>query len=340
MGTSQASHTKVSTRYRFFMGIRRRGPIGIFAGMNISRRHALMMGAAATGVALGVARPAAAAVPGTSRIQIRTPAGTFDALAAGPRNGRKVLLLHGFPESSAIWEHQLPALAAAGYRAVAPDLRGYSPGVRPARIGDYQLDHGVQDVRAIADTLRWRRFDLVGHDWGAAVAWIAAGDRRRIRSLTAVSVPHLAAFSDALEHDPDQQERSTYMERFRRPAPIPENEILAGGPPKLTGVPRAKCEEYFRRLSQPGALTAALNWYRANDFRGYRCPVAIPTLFLIGSVDPMVADSGIRSTRNWVTGRYRLERLAGINHFVPEQAAETTSGLLLDHLASVARSGE
>jgi pimeloyl-ACP methyl ester carboxylesterase len=291
------------------------------------------VGLASAGIS-GTAR--AAELPRITPLRIRTAAGTFDAVAAGPRRGRKVLLLHGFPEAGIEWERQLRALAARGYRAVAPDQRGYSPGVRPAEIEAYQLNYAVKDVRAMADALGWRRFDLVGHDWGAAVAWIvAAKNARRVRSLTAVSVPHLGAFAEALRTDPAQQEASKYMDNFRQPAPVPENMILASGPPKLPGVDPAKCAEYFRRLSQPGALTAALNWYRANDFEGYEQRVTVPTLFIASTKDPMVAPSGVQATKNWVTGPYRLENLAGIGHFIPEEAPDITNKLLLTHLASV-----
>jgi pimeloyl-ACP methyl ester carboxylesterase len=287
----------------------------------------LTAGVAGAGLTAGAAR-----LPGIIPLRIPTPAGTFDAVAAGPPSGRKVLLLHGFPEFGIEWEHQLRRLAAAGYRAVAPDQRGYSPDVRPGRVADYGLDQAVCDVRAIADALGWWRFDLVGHDWGAAVSWVAAARHaHRVRSLAAVSVPHLGAFAEALRTDPAQQEASAYMDDFRRPAPIPENEILAAGPPDLPGVDPAKCRQYFARLSEPGALTAALNWYRANDFEGYEQKVDVPTLF-IASDDPMVAPSGIHATEDWVTGPYRLEHLAGVGHFIPEEAAGRTTSLLLEHL--------
>jgi pimeloyl-ACP methyl ester carboxylesterase len=266
-------------------------------------------------------------------LKIRTCAGTFDAVAAGPRNGRKVLLLHGFPELGIEWEEQLLALAAAGYRAVAPDQRGYSPGVRPPEIEDYWLDYGVDDVVAIADALGWYRFDLVGHDWGAAVAWIAAVRyAHRIRTLTAVSVPHLGAFAEAIRTDPAQREASKYMDDFRLPTPIPEDKILASGRMTLPGVPQRKCDIYFERLSQPGALTAALNWYRANDFTGYEQRVSLPTLFIASDRDPFVAPAGVHATRKWVKGPYQLEYLAGVGHNVPEEAAVKTSQLLLGHL--------
>ncbi|GAA2506818.1 alpha/beta fold hydrolase [Winogradskya humida] len=268
-------------------------------------------------------------------MRIATAVGVFDAVAAGPRDGRKVLLLHGFPEFGIEWVEQLRALGAAGFRAVAPDQRGYSPGVRPAGVANYRLDHAVADVRAIAGVLGWRRFDLVGHDWGAAVAWIAAARyATQVRSLTAVSVPHPGAFAEALRTDPEQQAASGYIDFFRQPSPIPEDQILANGPPVLEGVAPEKCAEYFRRLSEPGALTAALNWYRANDFEGYEERVRVPTLFVASTEDPFVAPSGVQATRDWVTGPYTLRNLSGVGHNIPEQVPEIMNSLLLAHLVS------
>jgi pimeloyl-ACP methyl ester carboxylesterase len=302
-----------------------------------SRRDFFALATAAAGIAaVGLGDIPTANAQSVGRLEplrIRTRAGMFSGVAAGPRYGRKVLLLHGFPEFGIEWEHQLRGLAAAGYRAVAPDQRGYSAGVRPAEIAGYQLDHCVRDVRAITDALGWRRFDLVGHDWGAAVAWVvAARYARRIRSLTAVSVPHLGAFAHALRTDPVQQDASEYMDFFRQPTPIPENQLLAEGL-ELDGVPQEKCDRYFERLSQPGTLTAALNWYRANDFEGYEELVPVPTLFVASTNDAAVAPSGVQATSDWVTGPYRLENLQGIGHFVPEEAADTMTRLLLGHLA-------
>lgn len=302
--------------------------------MGITRRGVLR-GAVGAVVAVGTANIGTAAASGRlERIKVPTRAGVFDAVAAGPKHGRKVLLLHGFPEFGIEWEAQLRALAGAGYRAVAPDQRGYSAGVRPAGIEHYQLDHLVRDVRGIADALGWGRFDLVGHDWGAAVAWVAAARYGgRVRSLTAVSVPHLGAFSKALREDPDQQERSKYMSFYRQPTPIPEDKLLSK-PLAIPGVPAEHLTEYNARLREPGALTAALDWYRANDFTGYPDRVDVPTLF-VASEDPAVAPSGIGDTKNWVTGPYRLEMVPGGGHFLPEAAAPVVSELLLTHLCGV-----
>lgn len=272
-----------------------------------------------------------------TRLRIPTSAGTFDAVACGPLHGRKVLLLHGVPECGIEWRHQLRALGAAGYRAVAPNQRGYSPGVRPKRVEDYRLDLAVADVEAMVDQLGWRRFDLVGHDWGAAVAWIAAARLPlRVRTLTAVSAPHPGAFGEALRTDPDQRRRAALLDYLRRPE-VPERELLADDAAMLrrgwpSAIPRTRVDQYVRQLSEPGALTAALNWYRANTFDGTYQPVSVPTMFLWGTEDDAVGPEAAQSTGDWVTGPYWFEVLEGVGHFVPEEAAERTSALLLQHL--------
>src|SRR5207302_917343 len=143
-------------------------------------------------------------------------------------DGELVLLLHGFPQSSWEWRSQLKALGDAGYRAVAPDQRGYSRRARPPGVEQYRIEHLVADVLAIADWLGGHRFHLVGHDWGAAVAWQVAGRHAdRLRTLTPVSVPHPAAFSTALQGD-DQRDRSSYIDFFRQPDK-PEEVLLREG---------------------------------------------------------------------------------------------------------------
>ncbi|GLZ82006.1 haloalkane dehalogenase [Actinorhabdospora filicis] len=267
-------------------------------------------------------------------IVIPTEAGTFDGLAAGPEEGTPVLLLHGFPQFSVQWEHQLAALAAAGYRAVAPDQRGYSRGVRPAEVTAYAAPHLIGDVLRIAGALGWDGFHVVGHDWGAAVAWLTAITvPDRVRSVTAVSIPHPGAFGRAIREDPEQQRKSAYMDLFRQPSPIPEQAVLAEF--NRFGMPEKRVKEYRDRFAtEPGLLTAALNWYRAMGTGGDRpgqCEV--PALFIASDADVAVAMSGVHDTVNWVSGPYRLEILEGVGHFVPEEAAEETSRLLLEHLA-------
>lgn len=270
-------------------------------------------------------------------IEIPTAAGTFDALAAGPEDGRGVLLLHGFPEAAVQFSEQLPVLSSAECRAVAPDQRGYSPGVRPDQVADYRMEELVSDVLAIADQLGWQRFDLVGHDWGAAVSWAtAAAHPERVRTLAAFSVPHLDPFTDAVREDEDQQQRSAYMRTLRSSGA--EKLLLDDGARKLRGiygphVPQHHADDYVRRLSEPGALSAALNWYRASKFSGGRIgPVHVPTLYVWSTEDTAIGSVPALATGEHVTGAYRFEMLQDVSHWIPEEAPETTSRLLLEHL--------
>lgn len=149
------------------------------------------------------------------QLAIPTPAGTFDALGAGPEDGRSVLLLHGFPEDASQSQHQLAALAGAGCRGVAFDQRGYSPGVRPKDVAAYGPEQLIGDVLAVADALGWERLDLIGHDWGSAVAWMtAAAHPERLRTLNTVSTPHGAAMTAAIREDSDQRDAATAKARF------------------------------------------------------------------------------------------------------------------------------
>ncbi|GAA0502522.1 haloalkane dehalogenase [Saccharopolyspora subtropica] len=270
-------------------------------------------------------------------IQIPTPAGKFDALTAGPQDGRPVLLLHGFPEAAVQWSEQLSVLGSAECFAVAPDQRGYSPGVRPEQVVDYRMAELVGDVLAIAEHFGWDRFDLVGHDWGAAVAWTTAAQHpERIRTLTAVSVPHPDPFGDAVRNDEDQHQRSAYMQVFR--ASGAEKALLADNARKLRqiyhpGVPQHHVDDYVQRLTEPGALTAALNWYRAMRFSGGRIgPVAVPTLYVWGTEDVAVGSTAALATADHVTGPYRFEMLEDVSHWIPEEVPETFTRLLLQHL--------
>ncbi|WP_020497751.1 alpha/beta fold hydrolase [Sciscionella marina] len=274
----------------------------------------------------------------TEHLSIPTPAGSFDAIAAGPEDGRGVLLLHGFPQSSLEWSHQLAELGTHGYRAIAFDQRGYSPGVRPSEVAEYTDEQLCADVLAVADELGWSRFDLVGHDWGAYVAWAtAAGSPDRVRTLTAVSVPHPAPFREAVRTDEDQQTRSRYMQTFRQ-AGVTER-AFAENPQAFAAlferaVPHDHVREYLERLAEPGALTAALNWYRAMHLNGPVDPVTVPTMYVWSTEDVAVGSTAALATEHYVTGPYRFEMLEDLTHWLPEQAAERLSALLLEHLAA------
>jgi len=260
---------------------------------------------------------------------------TFDALADGPRDGPLVLLLHGFPQTSWSWRHVLPALAGAGYRAVAPDQRGYSAGARPDGVSSYRMPLLVGDVLGMLDALGADRADVVGHDWGAAVAWqVASRHPSRIRTLTAVSVPHPLAFVEALRTDDDQRRRSQYMKLFQVVGEA-ESTLLGGG---LEGIfsEGVDTERYVALMSQPGVLTNCLNWYRAqsigdiNDLNA----VTVPTLYVWSDGDSALGAVAAHATGSYVSAPYRFEVLPEVSHWIPEEAPDQLTAWLLEHLAA------
>ncbi|HUZ10757.1 MAG TPA: alpha/beta hydrolase [Acidimicrobiales bacterium] len=274
------------------------------------------------------------------RLQIDANGLTFTARAAGPPRGRPVILLHGFPQTSWSWRHVLLSLGAEGFRAIAPDQRGYSTGARPPAVEDYTMPRLVSDVLAIAATMEMPIFDLVGHDWGGRVAWVTAAlNAERVRSLSIVSTPHPDALRIA-RPGPDGGERSRYLDLFRR-AEEPERLLL--GPDgsgsgiralfASAGVDASLVDEYVATLIGPGALTAALNWYRADGVGVDRLPpVVVPTLYVWSTGDTALSRLAAETTAEFVAGRYVFAVMEGVSHWVPEQAPEELSRLLIEHL--------
>lgn len=267
---------------------------------------------------------------------LRIPVGdglVLDAVADGPPDAPVVLLLHGFPQTSWSWRRVQPALAAAGFRTVAPDQRGYSPDARPAGVEHYRMPSLVADALAVIDHLQADRAHVIGHDWGAAVAWHVAGRHPdRVRTLTTVSVPHPRAFVEALRADPDQRARSRYMKDWADPAT--EQRMLDGGLNELFGIPSVDATHYLDRLREPGAMTAALNYYRAQsleDLDGLG-PITAPTLHVWSDADAALGPAAAQATKDHVAGPYRFEALPGISHWVPEEAADRLTELILEHL--------
>jgi pimeloyl-ACP methyl ester carboxylesterase len=279
------------------------------------------------------------------RLEIDANGLTFTARAAGPHGGRPVLLLHGFPQTSWSWRAQLSALGDAGYRAVAPDQRGYSAGARPPDVADYRLEHLVADVLALADSMEAYTFDLVGHDWGGMVSWVAAACHpERVRSLSVISTPHPLALRDALlGGDPAQATRWAHMDDFRRPE-VPER-LLLGADQSGSGL-HALCEasglapvhtrEYLAVLTRPGALTAALNWDRAmGEHELAELPVVrVPTLYVWSTGDAALGRAAAEASGSFVAARYQFVVLDGVSHWVPEAAPQELTRLLVAHLAT------
>jgi pimeloyl-ACP methyl ester carboxylesterase len=265
----------------------------------------------------------------------------FDVRDAGPPDGEPVVLLHGFPQDSSAFDLLSPALHQSGLRTLAPDQRGYSPGARPPGRPAYRMRAVVDDVLALLDAAGLRSAHLVGHDWGGAAAWaLAAWHPWRVRTLTVLSVPHPAAMTQAMVRS-DQALRSSYMAFFQLPV-VPERLLLAGGGRGLRralrqgGLPDEVVERYVTRMQEPGALTGALNWYRAIPYGG-RDPVGrvrVPTLHVWGDRDAALGRAAIDASAQFVAAPYRLEVLEGVNHWVPELAADRVAELLTAHVRS------
>jgi pimeloyl-ACP methyl ester carboxylesterase len=268
---------------------------------------------------------------------------TFTADVLGPIGGPLVLLLHGFPESRHSWRAALPALAAAGYRAVAPDQRGYSPGARPdpADLSNYAFDRLVADAIEIAAAAGYdgKRLHLVGHDWGGQVSWGVAGKHpERLASLTILSRPHPSSFRRALlKEDGDQKHRSRHHRAFLDADT--GKLLLADNARRLRdglfgqGVPAAALEEHLSVLGNPEALEAALAWYRSN--KGLAADIGtikVPTLYIWGDADATVGPDAAYGTGEFVGAAYAMEVLPNVGHFVMDQAPAKATDLMLAHL--------
>ena len=272
------------------------------------------------------------------------PGLVFDALVDGPDDGPLVVLLHGFAESFHTWRSQLAALAAAGYRAVAPSQRGYSPGARPdtADPTHYEFDKLVADAMNVTAACghAHSRFHLVGHDWGGSIAWgIADRYPNRLASLTVLSRPHPNAFNRALQMaDGEQARRSQHHKAFLDPNAAAL--LLANDAQWLrerlahSGVPAAAIERHIGVLGNAPAMEAALTWYRARG--AIRTPlgaVSVPVLYIWGDADDTVGRAAAEGTGEFVSGPYQFEILPGVGHFAADQAPEQVDALLLAHIA-------
>lgn len=271
---------------------------------------------------------------------------TFDVHELGPPGGDPVLLLHGFPQRGDSWHAVATRLAERGYRTLAPDQRGYSPRARPSGRDAYRLDEMVDDALAVVDGLvgRTARVHLVGHDWGAAVAWrLAARHGERLRTLTAVSVPPPAAYLRSLLTT-RQGLASWYVYAFQLPW-LPERLLSAKGGPfsrrfvaalRRTGQSKPAAQRDAAGLADPAALTAAINWYRGM-FSGPPGepdpPVQVPTLFVWSDGDTALTRQFIELVNRHVTGPFRYAELRGVSHWVPDEAPDQLAELVLEHLA-------
>jgi pimeloyl-ACP methyl ester carboxylesterase len=266
----------------------------------------------------------------------------FDVRLAGPDGAEAVVLLHGFPQMSFAWRHQLTALADAGYRVIAPDQRGYSPGARPEAQDAYAMGELVGDVLALADVLEVDHFHLVGHDWGGAVAWQVAGRHGdRLLSLASLSTPHPRAMAEAYsgEIGGDQLARSSYVAMFREEGT--ENGMLANEAAGLrlvlqaSGLTEDEAQPYLDAIGNVPTLRAALNWYRAASLADVdeMRPITVPTLYMWSTNDPALGREAAEATAKHVDGPYTFVELDGVDHWIAEHAVDETNQALLANFA-------
>ncbi|GAA1482281.1 alpha/beta fold hydrolase [Gordonia sinesedis] len=262
---------------------------------------------------------------------------TFDVIDSGPVGAGgsgddrgttpPVILLHGFPQRANSWDQVTPLLNAQGLRTLAPDQRGYSPGARPAGRRAYRMDELVADVIALADAIDAPTFHLVGHDWGAAVAWmVAANHPDRVATLTTVSVPHPAAFLRAMPRG--QLLHSWYILFFQLPW-LPERAVTAVSRmrrqvPARIGLPDGFIPKLQREIVDYGALRGGLGWYRGLPFGDPRDTgrrVSTPSTFVWSDHDGYIGAAAARGCAEYVTGPFDYIEIPDATHWLPETHA-------------------
>jgi pimeloyl-ACP methyl ester carboxylesterase len=268
----------------------------------------------------------------------------FDVLDSGPADGPPVVLLHGAFQLNTSWDSVIPRLTAEGYRCLAPNQRGYSLGARPTGLRNYRISQLAVDVDALIDASGAQRLHLVGYDFGATVAWQVAQDfPDRLKSLSTMSVPHSAAFMTA-QFTSRQGLASRYIPFFQLPR-IPEWSFNRGGG---TAAGLAKFMRRHQRAPEPadrdakamaesGAVTAALNWYRAiplSDIRQVGKKITVPTMYIWSDADTALLSKAAHTCGRYVSGEYRFEVLEGVTHWILDEQPDAVADLLLEWFAA------
>ena len=261
---------------------------------------------------------------------------TFDVLDGGPIDGVPVVLLHGFPGRASDWEAVTATLREHGFRTLALDQRGYSPGARPRGRLAYRMHHLVNDLVALVDRIGGP-VHVVGHDWGAVVGWhLAASRPELLRTLTAVSVPHPSAFARAIVTS-DQALRSWYAVAFQPPVLA---ELVMRTMPGLvrrglreSGLSEPEVRRVDSEVLRSGALPGALAWYRAALLPGQSCGrIGVPTTYVWSDGDAAVSRRAAELCGNHVDGDYELVVLEGLTHWLPTQAPDVLAEIVLERI--------
>ena len=261
--------------------------------------------------------------------------------------GPAVILLHGFPENWRSWKHQIDALASAGFSVLAPDLRGYNESDRPAQRSAYHLRHLIADVAALVRASGAARAHIVGHDWGGILAWAFAGRHPELLDkLVILNAPHLRLYREKARQPSRQTLRAWYLLLFRMPG-VSEWALAARDfgairdmfrrMPKQPAFTDADIDEYVAALARPGALTAALNWYRENLASAEALQIAVSayvraeTLVIWGEHDPGLGVELLEGLER-VAPRVRVHRVPYASHWVQNEAPDEVNRVLLDFL--------
>ncbi len=279
-------------------------------------------------------------------IEIESNGVRLHTVLAGPGEGPPLILLHGFPEFWYGWRHQIGPLAQAGYRVIVPDQRGYNLSEKPAGVREYRGEALVEDVLGLMQALGLQRVSVIGHDWGAAVAWwTASAYPERIERLVILNVPHPKVMARALRTSWRQRLRSWYIAFFQLPR-VPELLLRAAGFARMqAGLRRSarsgtfvapELEAYRQAWAQPGALTAMLNWYRAAArYRpriSLRKKIQVPTLMIWGARD-LALGLELAQASIELCERGRLVVLEEATHWVQHEAGDEVNRLLLEFLS-------
>lgn len=273
---------------------------------------------------------------------------TFDVLDKGPSDGPPVVFLHGFPQFNTSWSAVIDRVSARGYDCVAPNQRGYSPRARPQGKANYLSAEIARDAVALIDTLGVPKVHLVGHDWGGSIAWTLAGMAPdRLASLTVLSTPHPLAYFAALK-TPEQLKAAWYALVFQIPK-LPEFLMSRNGGQGLgwfigdyLGQSPAGVVRDVRQMKESGALTAAINWYRAIPLNKKSAPaepnadprVKVPLLYVWSDADRALREQAARDTARFVDAEYRFEIVPGATHWLPDECPDLIADLVLDWIAA------
>lgn len=263
---------------------------------------------------------------------------------------RLALCLHGFPESRFSWRFQLPLLAGLGYRAWAPDLRGYGETEpKPQDVASYRIERLMEDVAALIDASGAKEVTLIGHDWGAGLAWtFAANQVRPLERLVVMNVPHPAVFAERIRRSARQMLRSWYMVFFQIPG-LPERlntakdarlirRAFVGMAVDKNRFPPEVLDRYARDAQRPGAMTGMVNWYRAaarqpGKLAGPWPVIETPTLVIWGEADAALGVELLDGTDRWVRD-LTIRRLPRVSHWVQQEAPEAVNAILAEWLAA------